>query len=967
MFRAVIWKELREQGLIAATLIVLGTGILVAAAALADPPSPSANPADVVRYLGVGRLGTLLLAVTAGMVCGGALFAAERESGTMGFLDSLPSSRWNLWWAKFAAGLALAAVQIALVLIAASALGQVGTVGFGVAVIVYALLAFAWGTYGSTLARTTLGSVGVAIPSATLAAIAYLLPIAIIFAQPGVGWPRIEGAVLFLALMLLTPLVLSLYSFTRPDRERAGDDLAARGWLQIANGSAVGPVFRPAPSLPNPRGRARFGFRALVWLACRQLSLPLLVSSGFAVAAGLTLLLPTVVPILAWPILGLTAGVLAGVTTFSDEQGRGIARFWGERRLPIGRLWWTKVFVHAAFALWLTTLLLLPSVLQAVFNPQSLGARSHSLLSGVFRSLLFEELGRQGWKYLFVPVAYGFAAGHMCGLLFRKAVVAAGVAGLVGGSLAALWLPSLLAGGVWHWQVWLPPAGMLGAAYLQVRPWAADRSFARAPVVTLACGIAVVLLTEAAGLGYRAVEVEDEPTGERDLAFVAAFPEFDANHGGRDFRSAAERYVRVAAKVAAENERPQGSQPNMRPEDHLESILQNGWRSPKNQEASTAVTRWLDALYADHSTATDDHSWFEWAEIAAARPVGFYEDPRLYSESAGHQPLENARRMAMAILARGLLLQVRNGDHAAFVGSYRTVMMLVWNLRNRSIIGAAQLGYIVERSALFAVYQWMKHLPPIDGFRRLESAWLLALAFAANLESDPHAPFDPTPHLLAQRYIVRGLMSAPNQWLPDSISPAGKSRDAAHVEADLVSFAWTVPWERERTRRLVGRVLASGNHIVPNPLVRGRPGTQLLVAWGTSASDLTELDRVVRTLRRGVSILLATRRYQVNDPSGRAPATIDDLVRTGCMPYVPPDPYDGKPFRYRVSAGEHLTQVNRMGAGPAPNPPPSIMLVAGSPVIWSVGPDRIDQGGRQVPIMPAEYPRQEDWVFVLPQ
>ena len=52
--------------------------IVAAAAALAEPPMTSAAPADVIRYLGVGPLATLMLAVTAGMVCGGAVFAAER-------------------------------------------------------------------------------------------------------------------------------------------------------------------------------------------------------------------------------------------------------------------------------------------------------------------------------------------------------------------------------------------------------------------------------------------------------------------------------------------------------------------------------------------------------------------------------------------------------------------------------------------------------------------------------------------------------------------------------------------------------------------------------------------------------------------------------------------------------------------------------------------------------------------------
>src|SRR5438132_390223 len=132
MIRAIVWKELREQGLIAATLVVLGSGVLAAAAALADPPTPARMTLDVMRSLGAGPLATLMLAVTAGMVCGGAVFAAEREAGTMCFLDSLPASRWRLWRAKLIAGLGLAAVQIALLVAVAAALGLVPTTGWAV-------------------------------------------------------------------------------------------------------------------------------------------------------------------------------------------------------------------------------------------------------------------------------------------------------------------------------------------------------------------------------------------------------------------------------------------------------------------------------------------------------------------------------------------------------------------------------------------------------------------------------------------------------------------------------------------------------------------------------------------------------------------------------------------------------------------------------------------------------------------
>src|SRR5205823_2750789 len=100
-----------------------------------------------------------------------------------------------------------------------------------------------------------------------------------------------------------------------------------------------------------------------------------------------------------------------------------------------------KVAVHLVFVGWLLALLALPSVLRAA--AESGPGRAHGFLSLVFRSYLVDQIHGQVWKYLLVPAVYGFAAGHLCGMLFRKAVVGAGVAGLVGGTAASLWLPSL--------------------------------------------------------------------------------------------------------------------------------------------------------------------------------------------------------------------------------------------------------------------------------------------------------------------------------------------------------------------------------------------------------------------------------------------------------------------------------------------------------------------------------------------
>ena len=255
--------------------MVLGGGLLVAAATLADPPAPGATPTDVVRYLGIGRLATLMLAVTAGMVCGGAVFAAEREAATFSFLDSLPASRWDIWRAKVLAGLGLAFAQIAVLVALAAVLGMVPTPGWAVAVVLYSLLAFVWGVFGSTTARTTLGSVGIAIPAASLTAFFVLIPVTLFFQTPGASMPRMSGGILFLACMFATPLILSAWLFTGLDRTRAAEDAPRYTPHAVERAPVVAPKreLRAQVRERAPR-RSRLGLGALLWLAAVNCSCP---------------------------------------------------------------------------------------------------------------------------------------------------------------------------------------------------------------------------------------------------------------------------------------------------------------------------------------------------------------------------------------------------------------------------------------------------------------------------------------------------------------------------------------------------------------------------------------------------------------------------------------------------------------------------------------------------------------------
>ncbi len=930
MIRAVVWKELREQGLIAATLAVVGGGLLVAVAMLAEPPVHGAPPGDVIRSIGAARLVALMLVVTAGMVCGGALFAAEKEAGTMSFLEALPTGRWALWRAKVLAGVALAAIQIVLVVTVAAALG-VADGAFARRLAVYAGLAFAWGALGSTLARTTLGSVGIAIPFAAVAMFVFLFPIMLFFTPPASSMPRPSGWAVFQVLMVVTPLGFSAWRFTAPDRARA------------AGAAPVALVLDACAPVPDRTGRAGLGVRATVWLTLRQIRLPCLVLSAFAVAFSLTLLLPDARALFAWPALALSAGAIVGLLAFGDEQSRRVAAFWGEQRLPIGRAWWVKIALHLGLLVWLLVLLALPCVVRSQFESGGRFWHGRTTFSAVFHSRLFDELGTQSWKYFLVPAVYGFVFGHLCGLLFRKLVVACGVSLMLGGAAAALWGPSLLAGGVSHWQVWTPAAVVLLTGRLLIRAWASDRAADRGSLVRLAGGGAATVLVLLAAVGYRVFEVPDAADGSADVAFVNALPSYDENVGGREFRAAADRFARAATTL-------EGADPRRRSrvDERLDAALRANWIA-SDQE----LGEWLARLCDETPTAPDDKPWPGQAAVAATRPVGVYDPPALVSSAAvTAAALENGRRMAVALLARGLQLQAQ-GKPEPFVDAFRAAVALARTMR----YGAGQLaltaGIEVERAALYAADRWLERAGSGADLSR-------AVAGIAAGADDPLS-FDPRPHVLADRYVIRGYMQAPGAWLTPAITPSGFPPEWVAAEADLVSFAWAVPWERERTRRLVGLTPDGAPRGSVMTLVSGRPGASMFVSRNRTANDLADAETLLRVVRRAVVLKAAVRAYELEHKT--APTTAAELVPR-YLPRVPTDPYsDGREFGYRRSAGEDLIGPAR--AGPVGRPPEQAHVVAvrpGQVVLWSVGVDRVDQFGK----VPPGGPRAEDIVFLVP-
>jgi hypothetical protein len=914
--RALVWKEVREQGTVLVALVVLGAAVLIAASVLME--STSAGSATELRSLtAVGRIGLLMLTVTAGMVVGGTLFAGEREAGTFAFLDMLPGSRWRVWWRKVVTGCVLVGVAVG-VFLAVSAVGGILDLRtqrtawlllFGSV----ALAAYGWGVLGSVLARTSLTACGAGLGYA-------MLTLCVVYPVVGIGLNLVRrplhlgqyigneaGAWELASLvtgytLMAIPIPIAAWLFTAPDRARK----LAESHIRLPGVHGV-----VATGLRGVSGvRWGAGWRRLLWLTVRQTRWPALALVAAALVAGCALLPREGAALAIWPILGLGVGVLVGVIGLADEQGAAAYRFWGERRMPIRRLWTAKVVAGLGLTLLLVVMLLVPSISAAIFREDHGPRRPFVALA--LRSGVLAEPGFPALTFLLVWPAYGFAFGHLAGMLFRKGVVAGAVGIMVGGTFAALWLPSLLAGGVHGWQVFAAPLAALLTARLLTWPWATDRLGTRRPLLRLAAGAVAVLAVTAAGIGYRVAEAPLVADVEDDLAFAQTLPSFDEKQAGRDLRRAASQFNEIPFTVRMEKpDVPLSGGAHLTGPDvsaqtylvQLPAVLENGW--PKDRPD---LTQWLDAM-----TAT---GWIASLETAAAKPTGVLEDP---AELAPMTPLRNIdgmRQLFPLYLARALQRQSA-GDPAEMPKTLAVALATIRTTRKDTIRVSVLVSNGMELQTYQALDRWLERVAGRPD--------LLRQALAAGQEMERTDPYDPRAVLLAEQVVARNAVLAPSRWLAKYFDELRQGRadgtlsPTAEAEANLVGFAWAVPWERERLRRTIGLGNSPGREPMESALLRGMPGWFMLVNRGPGRQNISDGRNLVLAARRAAMLKLAVRLHEAE--TGSVPDSLARLVPK-YLPEVPADPFDGKPMRYRVSAGEQITQ-NRPtpAASTIPNPP----------------------------------------------
>ncbi len=483
MNAVLFWKEYRQQRSLWLAILVLAVGV-------SEALTRYFGPIPIDRYsLGPRVLdpefALFSLTATYGVISGALLLAAEKEEGTLAFLDSLAGLRTSLWVRKCVAGVVLTVSQGLVVAGLALVLGLCKT-ETAVWLPLVALDALAWGLLGGSLCSTGMAAVLVGI---ALMAGSWAL---------GFLWP--DPVVLFLiqSSLDLGAVWLSWRIFCREDLTRG-----VRSYFPIVPSSRLA----GQQTALSPHSR-----HALAWLIARQGRLVLVGGLLSAVLLGWFVQLPA--GRILWPVGTLLMGLACGLAVFHPDQDGG-ATFFAAQRMPPGRIWSWKI---AIWSLGLCVMLVLIWDTAGIVYQVEQSGRLRDFEEEVL--LRVEEA--RGWVNNWFPFrdepgdetgflliilwpVYGFCVGQFAGLIARRSIHALFLGLSLSLLLIGFWLPSLFVGGLPAWQ----PLGVAGlflvATWLMMRPWMAGRLWSSRP---LAGVVSILLLMATCVVGclwYRTV------------------------------------------------------------------------------------------------------------------------------------------------------------------------------------------------------------------------------------------------------------------------------------------------------------------------------------------------------------------------------------------------------------------------------------------------------------------------------
>ena len=345
---------------------------------------------------------------------------------------------------------------------------------------------------------------------------------------------------------------------------------------------------------------------------------------------------------------------------------------------------------------------------------------------------------------------------------------------------------------------------------------------------------------------------------------------------------------------------------------------------------------WLDRVFADEV-------WHRLDPLPAL-PLGVVDDPRRIDAAYRWIYFSPAHIAGTLLAARGLQMQ-KKGDPEVFVKNLEIALALVRNLQNASPQESANYTRSIVLRLLQALDHWLAGLSGRpDLLRRVGDA--LARHRATTVTDRERD--------LAEYLATRNNLDNPAPWLRQVFEELGRAGSmdgswednwrlgvgsALAHEADLLPIVFHLPWERERQERLLRRGFFESD-------VRDREASLMLPIHRPDADWRDRIRRSWLAPFEAARLTVALRHHQAT--TGKPATDLKQLVPVS-IEAIPVDPYDEMPFRYRLSSGEDV--VEGLPGTEAPNMPGGMALAArkipaGQGILWSVGPDRIDGGGR---------------------